>query len=379
MAIPWLQAALIKYAMRVGNFLIFIKLLLGLTFSITAFGQSDTVGTQMGRQLIVGIHPQPPYIIEGQNGTWDGISIRLWRAVAEDLNITYRFIEVTPDAASTELLQGKADILLLGDVTAEADAQVDFSHIYHTAHMGVASSQTVSLSAVAKGFFSKRFWYIAGMLSILLLIVGTIIYFLERRENEDNFGGDRSVMKGVGSGFWWAGVTMTTIGYGDKAPITFFGRAVALIWMLVAMAVTAVLTASLVSAVMGSSGDNNINVPADLRNMKVAAVENTDAAEYLQEERISFQKFSELPKALEAVNKDELDAVLHSVPVLRYAINNDSDLSLKVKQVAIDPHYYAFVLASDSPLRETVNQALLRIIKTPLWQQELDRFIPEKK
>lgn len=365
--------------MRVGNFLVFIKLLLGLTFSITAFGQSDTVETQMGRQLVVGIHPLPPYIIQGQNGTWDGISIRLWRAVADDLGITYRFIEVTPDAAPALLLKGKADILLLGDVTAEADAQVDFSHIYHIAELGVASSQTVSLSAIAKGFFSKRFWYIAGMLSVLLLIVGTIIYFLERRENEDNFGGDRSVLKGVGSGFWWAGVTMTTIGYGDKAPITFFGRAIALIWMLVAMAVTAVLTASLVSAVMGSSGGKKINVPADLRNMKVAAVEGSAAAQYLQEERISFQEFSELPKALEAVNKDDLDAVLHSVPTLRYTINNNSDLSLKVQSVPIDPHYYAFAIASDSPLREAVNQALLRIIKTPLWQQELDRFIPEKR
>lgn len=363
--------------MRIRYFLAFVNLLLGLTASVTAYGQPDTVGVQTGRQLVVGVHPQPPYVIKGQNGTWDGISIRLWRGVADNMNLTYRFVEVSPDSASKILLQEKADVFLLGGVTAEADAQIDFSHIYHTAQVGVASSQIKNLSSIAKSFFSKRFWYIAAMLSVLLLIVGAIIYLVERRQNEESFGGDRSVLKGVGSGFWWAGVTMTTIGYGDKAPVTFWGRAVALIWMLVAMAITAVLTASLVSTVMGSS-NNRISVPQDLRSMKVAAVEGSAAAQYMQEERISFQEFSELTESLEAVNKQKLDAVLHSVPVMRYILNNNPDLSLQVKPVQISPTYYAFALAPDSPLREPINQALLRIINTPLWQQELDRFIPEK-
>ena len=342
-----------------------------------ASGQ-DSLAVQTTSELVVGVHPQPPYIIQGENGTWDGISIRLWRGVADKLNLTYRFVEVAPADANTVLQAGKADVVLLGDLYPEADAQLDFSHIYHTAELGVASSKSVKLSSIAKAFFNKRFWYIAVMLSVLLLIVGAIMYFVERKQNEDNFGGERSVIKGVGAGFWWAGVTMTTIGYGDKAPVTFLGRAIALIWMLVAMAVTAVLTASLVSAVMGSSGNSSISVPADLRDMKVAAVEGSDAARYLQEERVSFKNFSELTEALKAVNKGELDAVLHNVPVLKYTINNDPDLSLNVKPVQIDPHYYAFALSPASSLRKPVNQAMLQIIKTPGWQQELNRFIPDK-
>ena len=202
--------------------------------------------------LVVGVYPKPPYVIKGQNDTWDGISIRLWRAVADDLDLTYRFVEVTPDTSHDSILKGRADILLIRDVTAEADVLVDFSHIYHIGEMGITSSRTLNLSSIAKSFFNKRFWYIAGVLSILLFIVGAIIYLVERHGNEEQFGGDRSVIKGIGSGFWWAGVTLTTIGYGDKAPTTLFGRAIALIWMLVAMAITAVLTASLVSTVMGS-------------------------------------------------------------------------------------------------------------------------------
>lgn len=355
-----------------------IRLLLLLTFSLPAFAQPDTLKTQLERELLVGVHPQPPYMIEGQNGNWDGISIRLWRAVAEELELDYRFIKVAPEATTSLLLAGNADIILLGDVTATAEAKVDFSHVYHTAQLGVASSQTIPVSAIAKAFFGKRFWYIAGILSLLLLIVGALIYFVERRNNKDDFGGDRSVARGVGAGFWWAGVTMTSIGYGDKAPVTFFGRAIALTWMLIAMMLTAVITASLVSTVMDSGNIKKISVPGDLRSMQVGAVEGTAAAQYLQKERIAYQQFTTLDSALKAVKKHDLEAVLHRVPDLRYAINNKSDLSLKVQPVPVDFYYYAFAVPGNSTLREPLNLALLRIINTPLWQQELERFIPEQ-
>jgi ABC-type amino acid transport substrate-binding protein len=363
----------------------FLFLLLFTFYSTNIFAQLDSIGVMdtlaapLERNLKVGVFEQPPYVIKGENNTWDGISIRLWRAIADDLNLTSQFVEVPGEAGNEAIQNGQADVLLLGEVTAEADAEVYFSHIYHTAQQGIATSKSVDLGKIAKGFFSTRFWYTAGILSILLLLVGTVIYFVERGGNEDEFGGERSITQGIGSGFWWAGVTMTTIGYGDKAPTTFFGRAVALLWMLVAMAVTAVLTASLVSTVMDANGGRDINVPKDLRDMKVAAIENSDAAKYLREERITFKGSSNLQNLLEDVGKGKVDGVLHSVPVLRYTINNDQDLSLKVQAVNISPQYYALAFGFDSKLREPINHALLRVISTSLWQQQLDRFIPEKK
>ncbi|MDT0689576.1 transporter substrate-binding domain-containing protein [Salegentibacter sp. F188] len=353
----------------------YILILLSFPFAVCA--QQDSLEQTLDRELLVGVYPQPPYVIKGQDGTWDGISIRLWRGIAEDMELNYRFIEVAQESPVAELQAG-INIFLTGELTAEAEAQLDFSHIYHTADLGLASPQRTNLSDIGKAFFSERFWYITGSLSILLLIVGAIIYFVERNTNEEQFGGERSIAKGIGSGFWWAGVTMTTIGYGDKAPRTFLGRAIALVWMLVAMGVTAVLTASIVSTVMGGAGKDKVTVPNDLRDMKIAAVENSSGAEYLSTERVSFQAFSDLNKALEAANSNEIEAVLHNVPAMRYEINNDSDISLQVQPVKIDPKYYAFAFPAGSELREPVNQALLRIIQTPLWQQELDRFIPDQ-
>ncbi|MDT0641438.1 transporter substrate-binding domain-containing protein [Zunongwangia sp. F363] len=343
--------------------------------STNSFAQIDSLPKK--ENLVVGVYSQPPYMIADDKGNWDGISIRLWRAVADRLDAKYQLKEISRDSAVTALAN-QVDVVLLKDVTADAEEQIDFSHIYHKAEMGVASSQSMSLSSIAKAFFNKRFWYIAGMLSVLLLIVGSIIYFIERGSNEDNFGGERSVVRGIGSGFWWAGVTMTTIGYGDKSPVTFWGRAVALIWMLVAMAVTAVLTASLVSAVMGNSS-SKINIPEDLRDMKMVAVQSSFAADYLQKERIPFKEVENISEALKTVRDQKADAVLNNVPVMRYTINNDPDLSLKVQPINMDPHYYAFGLAQGDSLREPLNLAMLKVMNSSLWQQELERYVPEKK
>ncbi|WP_320044731.1 ion channel [uncultured Desulfobacter sp.] len=66
-------------------------------------------------------------------------------------------------------------------------------------------------------------------LFMLLLLVGFLIWFFEKDKNREQFGG--SPFSGIGSGFWWSAVTMTTVGYGDKAPRTVAGRFVGLIWM----------------------------------------------------------------------------------------------------------------------------------------------------
>ena len=256
---------------------------------------------------------------------------------------------------------------------------MDFSHIYFTANIGAATSPAMDLGAIIKSFFSKRLWIIVLVLSVLLLIVGTIIYFVERRSNDENFGGERSIIKGIGSGFWWAGVTMTTIEYCDKSPVTFWGRAIALFWMLIAMAVTAVLTASLVSAIMGSSSSKKIAIPTDLKDMKVLALQETKASIYLDEERVSFQKVSDLKDSLQLVNSKKADVMQHIIQQLNYYINSDAALSLRVQPIQLIPRLYALGIRNNSKLRKDLNRSILKVIQTSQWQRELDRFIPQKR
>jgi voltage-gated potassium channel len=56
---------------------------------------------------------------------------------------------------------------------------------------------------------------------------------------------------------WWAIVTVTTVGYGDKFPMTVGGRSVAVVLMLVGIGLIGVLTATVASVFIKEHTDDN--------------------------------------------------------------------------------------------------------------------------
>jgi len=58
----------------------------------------------------------------------------------------------------------------------------------------------------------------------MLIISAVIVYFAENRSNDD--------FQNIGDCLWWAIVTMSTVGYGDKVPETAVGQVVAFIVMV---------------------------------------------------------------------------------------------------------------------------------------------------
>jgi voltage-gated potassium channel len=58
---------------------------------------------------------------------------------------------------------------------------------------------------------------------------------------------DSRDFKSVWDGIWWAVVTVTTVGYGDKYPTTIEGRIIAMLVMLIGIGFLSVLTATIAS------------------------------------------------------------------------------------------------------------------------------------
>ena len=78
--------------------------------------------------------------------------------------------------------------------------------------------------------------------ALLLLIFSsaTIVFWIEYPADNHDF-------KSVGDTIWWALVTMTTVGYGDKTPVTGLGRALAVVIMFSGISLTAFFTAFIAS------------------------------------------------------------------------------------------------------------------------------------
>lgn len=82
--------------------------------------------------------------------------------------------------------------------------------------------------------------YVAGAASLILFVASLAILDAERGREGANIGS-------FGDALWWALTTVTTVGYGDRFPVTGTGRAVAAGLMLSGIALIGVVTATFAS------------------------------------------------------------------------------------------------------------------------------------
>lgn len=325
--------------------------------------------------LRVGVYQTPPFAIKNGND-WDGIGVHLWREVARDLNLDYLLQEIEQDKVIEQVQDGTVDVAITAIATASDEQRVDFTHSYYTTSLGVAERPQRSLLEIVQAVLSPRFLQIALWLSVIFIIIGVLAWAFERNSN-DEF--EKSPVRGIWTGFWWAGVTMSTIGYGDKTPKTVPGRILALLWMLVAMGITATLTASITSVLAVDSPLQAAQSPQDWWQMKVGSVSDTESAEYLQQERIKFQSFSKPLDGLRAVQKGDVDMFVYSAAPLRYVNRESLKGTLNVQATDIQARRYAFALPEDHELYDVLNQNILQELGKSDWRALIDRYVPEPK
>ncbi len=86
-----------------------------------------------------------------------------------------------------------------------------------------------------------RFLIVCGFILILLFFSALLVWLFEYKGNSS------STITSFWDGIWWAVVTIATVGYGDKFPITQPGRMVGLILIIIGFATLSIFTGLIAS------------------------------------------------------------------------------------------------------------------------------------
>lgn len=310
--------------------------------------------------LRVGSAGSEPFVIEGNRG----IAIEVWDKVAESNKIDYEVIRHydNVDEAINAKKNGEIDVVV-GPISITSQREKEagpFSQPYFEADMAVMGHQNDTFWSKVKPFFSSGFYY--GLIGFLILLfgVGFVVWLVERRRNLDFDPG----WKGILEGAWFSIVTMTTVGYGDKAPRTHIGRALTAIWMLIGIILFSTFTAFLTNALDSKSDLGNIS------NKKVAVVKGTTGVEFARHRGAKILIVASLDDAITALDNKKVERIVFDGPALQYQLkikpNNQYSVHLYDQS-----EYYGFILD------ENINSSILEMKESGQIQTIKDGWLSD--
>ncbi len=311
-------------------------------------------------RIKVGIAEKKPFVLK-KGADYQGLALDIWKKIAETLNADY---EIAEYASIPELLEavknGKVDCAVSGIIPSpELEDELDFSHFFFQSGLQImtpAYTKHSIIGTVSHVISSGLLSTILGFI-LLMLVAAHIIWLIERKSNPDEF--PSNYFRGIWESLWWSTVTVTTVGYGDKAPKGIYGRMFGLFWMVAGLFFFAHFTATVSSSLTVHNVQGIINGPSDLSGKRVAFPEGTVSPQYATEHGWKVIGKYGIDKAIEELEAGNVDAVVYDSPVLHYYAAGQGLEKVKVIGPVFHKEGYSIAFPLGSTLRKKINKAIL--------------------
>jgi ABC-type amino acid transport substrate-binding protein len=331
----------------------------------SAIAQSDIAAPG---KVLVGVIDAPPFTMKTTDGSWEGLAIELWQAIAQELDVEFELREYTPEQLMDAVNRGEVDVIPALAATEEHEVIMDLSlpFLRSGSAIAVAAKPTEhSWLRFAGRLISLNLLPVIGLLILLSLTAGTLVWLFERRQYPQMFGG--GAPRGIGHGIWWAIVTLTTVGYGDKAPKTLGGRLAALIWMLASVIIIASFTAAVTTSFTVGELQGKVRGLSDLPHVRVGSLSESQALNFLAKRGIAVLPFENAEEGLQAIVDKKIDAFVFNKAVLKHLVKTQFPGRVHILARTFDHYYVSMAVPSGSLLREPLNRALLEITANDYW------------
>ncbi len=326
--------------------------------------------------LVAGVVQDPPYVFKGKDGEWTGLTLDIWKAVAQELKVNYVLKEMTFDELLKSLREGSIDISIEAlFVTAERATWMHYSFPFGSTGLGVAvlpEKATHPWWAAMRIFFSWGTFKVIGILCVILCVLGFLFWLIERKSNPEHFGG--GFINGIGTGIYWVGATLASGVCFGIALKSVWARILGLVWMLVCALALSALIASLTTALTESRAGVGVVKDDSLRQMHLGGIKGSGESTLLRELGGVYTLFPSEKEALKGVLNRQIDGFLYDEITLSYYRDHDYKGKIVVLPTALRRFFFGFGLPWGSPWYGKVDAALLNLMEKPDWAFLLKRY-----
>jgi polar amino acid transport system substrate-binding protein len=299
---------------------------------------------------------------------WDGdqptgVVIDIWRDLEKRLGTETDFVRVDTFKRLLETLtSGEADVAL-GPfaITEERERIFDLTHpiIHSGLRIAVRQRDESGFLSALRSLFSWQLLQLLGTVLLLALASGHLLWWFEHRGNPESF--PPQYPRGMWEAIWWIASTVVAGGCDNKHVASGLGRTIAFAWMVGGIMLLAAFTSVLTATLTAEQVAGNIHGPKDLAGRTVGCQEAAVTVKEVRRRGGISREFSKLNQALDALGRDELDAVVGENQQMMFLLNQSGRQSLKLVGPIFESFDYGLGLPNGSPLREPLNAAILRM------------------
>jgi len=334
--------------------------MLWLALAVLSFSRlSGAEGDAAGKPLRVAIRMDEPFAMKAPDGSYKGYAIDLWERIAAQNGWKYEFVELHSTAEILEAIsQGRVDVGAANiTVTRSRLNDADFSLPFLDAGLQIMVDDTRKSggSQFWKVISNPDHLKVVGFGSLLIVLLAVIVTLFERRLDPEFAKG---WIEGWVESFYHVMSVIFTGKTNHKGIPGPLGRFFAALWVATGVAVVAFITSSITSSMTVNKLHGQINGPQDLPGKVVGTIRGTLGQTYCGNLQLATQLFGNLPDAVHALLKREINCIVYDAPVLQYFDNAHPELPVSEVGPIINKAPYGFAFAPGSPLRIPFNRAL---------------------
>ncbi|KHE93291.1 MAG: transporter substrate-binding domain-containing protein [Candidatus Scalindua rubra] len=328
--------------------------------------QTETAGVQT-ETLRVGIAGSKPFVFDESK---TGISLDIWEKIAKKKSWSYEYVSFKN--VNDALSKGNVD-LVVGpiSITARRLESMQFSQPFYNSSISIISRiDNHSIWQTIKPLFSIKLLMAVGIFLLILAIVGSFLWLAEHKKSPEQFPHDP--LKGIGAGMWLAIVTMSTTGYGDKAPVTLMGRIITGLWIVISIIFATSMVAGIASTLtLSTIGSTTVSSIEQLSGRKAATISGSPSEEFLSKTKAKVISVNNLDEAIEKLESNDVDAVIFDRPQLLYFLKDNKKENLYISKAEYYKQGYGFAFPVNSRFILDVNRTLLELAEN----QEIEKII----